>query len=85
MRVPVLDEEAFVFDFAAGLALVALCALALPAGERLVAGFRRLDFLATARRWLDDVADLRDVERDASFFTLFVIGLLIRNVPSAQS
>jgi len=37
--------------------LAALRAGALPAGERLVAGFRRVDFPAKTRLRDDDVAD----------------------------
>lgn len=57
----------------------AFLALAFPAGERLVAGLRRVDLPATTRLRDDAAADeWREVERDASFFTLLAIGLLIR-------
>ena len=59
--------------------LAALRAGALPAGERLVAGFRRVDFPAKTRLRDDDVADeWREVERDVSLFTLLATGLLMR-------
>jgi len=35
----------------------AFCARAFPAGERLVAGFKRVDFPAKTRLRVDDVAD----------------------------
>ena len=79
--------EAFTRDFAAGFAaarfavtflldvtFVALLARALPAGERLVAGFNRVD-LATRFRAPDAFAEERAVERDESLFS----GLLISN------
>jgi hypothetical protein len=54
-------------------------ARAFPAGERLVAGFKRVDLLATKRLREDDVAAVwREEERDASFFTLLAMGLLMR-------
>jgi hypothetical protein len=57
----------------------ALWARAFPAGERLVAGFRRVDFPAKTRLRDDDDADVfRGAEREASFFTLLAIGLLMR-------
>ena len=62
-----------------GLALVALRARALPAGERLVAGFKRVDLPATTRLRDDPVTvELRDVDREDSFFTPLAIGLLMR-------
>ena len=76
---------AFARDFAAGFAdarlvvaflldviFVALFARALPAGERLVAGFNRVD-LATRFRPPVPLAAERAVERDGSLFS----GLLI--------
>ena len=79
---------AFARDFAAGFAaarfgvvflldvtFVALFARALPAGERLVAGFNRVDF-ATRFRALAAFPDERAVERDESLFS----GLLIVNL-----
>jgi hypothetical protein len=72
----------FVRDLAFGFevrTLAAFRALALPAGERLVAGFRRVDFPAKTRLRDDDVAaEWREVERDVSLFTLLAIGLLMR-------
>ena len=68
------------FVFVARL-FVAFRAGALPAGERLVAGFSRLDFPARARLRALDVADCLVLERDASFFTLLVVGLLMRHAP----
>jgi hypothetical protein len=57
----------------------AFLARAFPAGERLVAGFKRVGLLATKRLREDDVADVwREEERDASFFTLLAMGLLMR-------
>jgi hypothetical protein len=57
----------------------AFFARAFPAGERLVAGFKRVALLATKRLREDDVADVwREEERDASFFTLLAMGLLMR-------
>lgn len=52
----------------------ALCARALPAGERLVAGFRRAD-LRTRLRPVADFADDRTEEREDNLFS----GLLIMN------
>ena len=68
------------FVFVARL-FVAFRAGALPAGERLVAGLSRLDLLGATRLRADDVVDGRELERDASFFTLLVVGLLMRNAP----
>ena len=63
-------------------ALVALRARAFPAGERLVAGFKRVDLPATTRLRVDDVVDeWREAEREDSFFTLLVTGLLMRKAP----
>ena len=57
----------------------AFLARAFPAGERLVAGFRRVDLTATTRFREDDVAaEWREEERDVSFFILLAIGLLMR-------
>ena len=77
----------FARDFEAGFAgarfgvaflldvtFVALLARALPAGERLVAGFNRVD-LATRLRAPAAFAAERPVERDESLFS----GLLIAN------
>ena len=46
----------FILGFAAGT-FDAFCARAFPAGERLVAGFKRVDFPAKTRLRVDDVAD----------------------------
>ncbi len=71
------------FVFVARL-FVAFRAGALPAGERLVAGLSRLDLLGATRLRADDVVDGRELERDASFFTLLVVGLLMRNAPGVS-
>ena len=64
----------------------AFLARALPAGERLVAGLRRVDLPATTRlRDDDDAAEWREVERDASFFTLLAIGLLMRKALDSKT
>jgi hypothetical protein len=79
----------FCFAERAGLAvptLAAFLARAFPAGERLVAGFRRVDFPATIRLREDDVAfEWREEERDASFFTLLAMGLLMRKALDSQT
>jgi hypothetical protein len=59
-------------DFFALVTLDAFCARALPAGERLVAGFSRVDFNTRFAR-LADFDDERTPERDDSLFS----GLLI--------
>ena len=68
--------------FGFGLAVrsfAAFLARAFPAGERLVAGLRRVDLPATTRLREDAAADeWREEERDASFFTLLAMGLLMR-------
>jgi len=79
-----------VFGFAArvGLALrifAAFLARAFPAGERLVAGLRRVDFPATTRFREDDAAVWRDEERDESFFTLLAMGLLMRKALDSKT
>jgi len=64
------------FGFAAE-AFVAFRAGALPAGERLVAGFNRVD-LAPARLRADEaVAPRLGDGREESFFTLLATGLLM--------
>ena len=64
----------------------AFLARALPAGERLVAGLRRVDLPATTRLRADDAAvEWREVERDASFFTLLAIGLLMRKALDSKT
>ena len=76
-------------DFAAGavrrvfglagftfFACVALCARAFPAGERLVAGFNRVDLAFAA-----GLTDRRADDREESFLTLLAIGVLMRNLP----
>ena len=57
-------------------AWVALCARAFPAGERFVAGFKRVD-LAFAAVFTERRAD----DREESFLTLLAIGVLMRNLP----
>lgn len=80
-----------VFGVAArvGLAVrifAAFLARAFPAGERLVAGLRRVDFPATTRFREDDAADVwRDEERDESFFTLLAMGLLMRKALDSKT
>jgi hypothetical protein len=79
----------FCFADRAGFAVLTLAAFlarAFPAGERLVAGFRRVDFPATTRLREDDVAvEWREEERDASFFTLLAMGLLMRKALDSQT
>lgn len=65
-------EARFVVAFLIVVTFVALFARALPAGERLVAGFNRVD-LATRFRPPAPLAAERVVERDESLFS----GLLI--------
>jgi hypothetical protein len=76
-------------DLGFGLAVrsfAAFLARAFPAGERLVAGLRRVDLPATTRLRDDDAADeWREEERDASFFTLLAIGLLIRKALDSKT
>jgi hypothetical protein len=80
-------------DFAVDLSFVfaarsfgAFRARALPAGERLVAGLRRVDLPATTRLRDDDAAaEWREVERVASFFTLLAIGLLMRKALDSKT
>lgn len=55
----------FVFEAAA---LGALCARALPAGERLVAGFNRVDLAALRFRVDEAVAPRLEDDRGESFF-----------------
>lgn len=82
-RLGVAFGAAFERDLGAGrlvavffvdVTFVALFARALPAGERLVAGFRRVD-LATRFRPLAVFAAARPAERDDSLFS----GLAILN------
>ena len=76
-------------DLAFGLTVrifAAFLARAFPAGERLVAGLRRVALPATTR--LRDAAaadELRGVERDASFFTLLTMGLLMGEALDSQT
>ena len=67
-------EARFVIAFLLDATFVALFARALPAGERLVAGFNRV-VLATRFRPAAALPDERAVERDESLFS----GLLIVN------
>ena len=55
---------------------MALWARAFPAGERLVAGFSRVDFALEA-----DFTDCRADDREESFLTLLANGVLMRNLP----
>ena len=75
-------------DLVFGLAVrsfAAFLARAFPAGERLVAGLRRVDFPATTRLRDDDADEWREEERDASFFTLLAMGLLIRKALDSKT
>jgi len=64
----------------------AFLARAFPAGERLVAGLRRVALPATTRLRDDGAADeWREEERDASFFTLLAMGLLIRKALDSKT
>ena len=54
---------------------VAFRARAFPAGERLVAGFKRVDF-ATVRFRADERTERRDDPRGESFFTLLATELM---------
>jgi hypothetical protein len=76
-------------DLAFGLTvriLAAFLARAFPAGERLVAGLRRVDLPAKTRLRDDDAADdRRAVERDASFFMLLATGLLMRKALDSKT
>jgi hypothetical protein len=76
-----------VFFFAAAVAALgfafdapafdALCARALPAGERLVAGFNRVDFAAVRFRVDEAVAPRLEDDRGETFFRVLATGLLI--------
>ena len=68
-------EAVFSFDFAA-FVFVALCARALPAGDRFVAGFRRVSLAFD-----DDLIDRRTDDRGESFLTLLANGVLMREMP----
>jgi len=72
-----------------GLAVRSLSALrarAFPAGERLVAGFRRVAFPADTRlRGDDDADECREVEREESLLTLLALGPLMQQSPRFQS
>lgn len=61
-------EARFAVAFLLDVTFVALFARALPAGERLVAGFNRVD-LATRFREPAALDDERAVERDDSLFS----------------
>jgi len=66
--------------------LGAFRARAFPAGERLVAGLRRVDLPATTR--LRDVAatdEWREEGRDVSFFALLAMGLLMRKALDSKT
>jgi len=68
-------EAGFSFDFIA-FVFVALWARALPAGDRLVAGFRRVSFAFD-----DDLIERRVDDRGESFLTLLANGVLMRELP----
>jgi len=76
-------------DLSFGLAvrsLAAFLARAFPAGERLVAGLRRVDLPATTRLRDDAAADeWREEERDVSFFALLAMGLLMRKALDSKT
>jgi len=75
-------------DLSLGLAVrsFAFLARAFPAGERLVAGFRRVDLPATTRLRDDAAADeWREEERDVSFFALLAMGLLMRKALDSKT
>jgi hypothetical protein len=59
------------------VAFGALCARAFPAGERLVAGFNRVDFAAVRFRGDEAVVPRLEVDRGESFLRLLATGLLI--------
>jgi hypothetical protein len=61
----------------AAFVLVALFARALPAGERLVAGFRRVDFAPAFFAADDFTEERRATARDEDFFIDFAMGLLM--------
>jgi hypothetical protein len=75
--------------FALGLAarsFGAFRARAFPAGERLVAGLRRVDLPATTRLRDDAAADeWREEGRDVSFFALLAMGLLMRKALDSKT
>ena len=68
-------DVVFGFDFAA-LVFMALWARALPAGDRFVAGFRRVSFAFD-----DDLIERRVDDRGESFLTLLANGVLMREMP----
>jgi hypothetical protein len=75
-------------DLSFGLAVrsFAFLARAFPAGERLVAGLRRVDLPATTRLRDDAAADeWREEERDVSFFALLAMGLLMRKALDSKT
>jgi hypothetical protein len=66
--------------------LAAFLARAFPAGERLVAGLRRVGLDATTRLRDDAAADeWREEERDVSFFALLAMGLLMRKALDSKT
>ncbi len=77
-RVFFFDAAAAALGFAFDApAFDALCARALPAGERLVAGFSRVDFAAVRFRGDEAVAPRLEDDRGESFFRVLATGLLI--------
>jgi len=75
LRATFFGATTFRFGFAMAV-FVALRAGALPAGERLVAGFNRVDFVAAFLREAAALPARRDDARGESFFVLFVTVLL---------
>jgi hypothetical protein len=68
-------EASFSFNFTV-FVFVALWARAFPAGDRLVAGFRRVSFAFD-----DDLIERRVDDRGESFLTLLANGVLMRELP----
>jgi hypothetical protein len=68
-------EAVFGFGFMA-FVFVALCARALPAGDRFVAGFKRVNFAFD-----DDLIERRVDDRGESFLMLLANGVLMREMP----
>jgi hypothetical protein len=64
-------------------AFVALFARALPAGERLVAGFSRVAFATVRLTAADFAPERRATERDEDFFSDLVTELLIGKLLNA--
>ena len=76
-RLLLLTEGEGVFSFGlAAFVFAALCARALPAGDRFVAGFRRVSLAFDG-----DLIERRADERGESFLTLLANGVLMREMP----